>query len=187
MVELGNLNLIIEEDSDGKCVTAEIINFIDLIGTNVIYVTNILYSNGLPKCKKIYMNIDEIDTKLKENLFRIEHIFFECTSNRIPEFYKEIRRITTIPITFITNNKDFQLVCRIKIDEFDYAYKAWKENKNMNMNLRVSRVLGTSFDQNKTSYMIEDLKNNWKSNIPELKKSWIRNKKLEDLFGEEDQ
>ena len=57
----------------------------------------------------------------------------------------------------------------------------------MNMNLRVSRVLGTSFDQNKTSYMIEDLKNNWKSNIPELKKSWIRNKKLEDLFGEEDQ
>jgi hypothetical protein len=174
MVELGNLNLIIEEDGNSKCVTSEIINFIDLTGVNVIYVTNILYSNGLPKCKKIHMNIDEIDTKLKENLFRIEHIFFECTSNRIPEFYKEIRRITTIPITFITNNKDF-----IKIDEFDYVYNTWKENENINF--------GLSFEENKKSYIIEDLKNNWKSNIPELKKSWIRNKKLEDLFGEEDQ
>lgn len=179
MVELGNLNIIIEEGNGAKWVTTEIINFIDLSGVNSLYATNIIYSDsGLVRCKKIYISIDETHAKLKENLFRVEHLFFECNWNRIPEFYKEIRKITTIPVTFITtNNSDF-----IKIEEFDYAYKTKKGSEKYST--FQSTPISISFDRE--SYIIKDLKNNWESNIQELRKSWIRNKKLEDLFGEDD-
>ena len=176
MVELGNLNIIIEEGNGAKWVTTEIINFIDLSGVNSLYATNFIYSDsGLVRCKKIYISIDKAHVKLKENLFRVDHLFFECNWNIIPEFYKEIRKITTIPVTFISNNGDF-----IKIEEFDYAYKTRKGNK------KYSTFQLTHTDTHRESYIIKDLKNNWESNIQELRKSWIRNKKLEDLFGEDD-
>lgn len=171
MVELGNLNLFIEPRNE--FISSDIINFLDLTGVNQLYIMDENYGKKLLKCKYLIIRTNEIETKLKENLFRIEHIFIETQQNRVSTLYEKIRKITTIPITFIVSNGDI-----LNINEFDNSYELSREiGTSVTFTLQSMRI--------KKNYIIKDLKNNWTSNIHDLKKSWIRNKKLEDLFGEE--
>lgn len=135
------------------------------------------YGQRLLKCKYLIIRINEIETKLKENLFRIEHIFIETKQNRVSTLYEKIRKITNIPITFIVTNGDI-----LNTGEFDYSYDLYRETENLGS----TTTWTLQSMRSKKNYMIKDLKNNWISNVYDLKKSWIRNKKLEDLFGEED-
>lgn len=134
------------------------------------------YGQKLLKCKYLIIRTNEIESKLKENLFRIEHIFIETQQNRVSTLYEKIRKITTIPITFIVGKGDI-----LNINEFDNSYELSREKENLGS----TKTWTLQSMRSKKNLIIKDLKNNWTSNVHDLKKSWIRNKKLEDLFGEE--
>ena len=181
MIELGNKNLIFKSRSSDS-VVSEIINFFDLAGTNVLFISG--NSNSQTSIRLninfIHCSSSNIETNLKDNLFRVEHLFVEVISlYETNKYFDEIRKLTSIPITFILPvSKSFRSSPSYHdIDGYDFIYLT-KRKKTDSVAILIRQTL--------KDYIVEDLKNNWESNLENLKISYIRNKKLEDLFGDSD-
>jgi hypothetical protein len=179
MIDLHKKNIITFQDSGiyGVC---HIFDFIDLCGTNLLFISLNRESNlsKLIKFNKIETNNYQLISTLKSNLFRVDHLIIECSVLYDTERNaKEIREFTDIPITYVIDI----LNCNLspKPSDFDNYYHIKKEK---------SPIIGfpPQLSDLDKDYIVCDLKNNWESNINDLRIRYIRDKKLSDLFGEYD-
>jgi hypothetical protein len=184
MIELGNKNMIFKSKGSDS-VVSEIINFLDLTGVNALFITSDVNSSLSMRIdiNYIHCSSSNIETKLKDHLFRVEHLFVEVRGiHESNKYFDEIRKVTSIPITFIlSESKSFRSSSNYhNIDNLDYDF-IYLTQRSLNTGTVALLILPTLKD-----YIIKDLKNNWESNLESLRKSYIRNKKLEDLFGDLD-
>jgi len=183
MIELGNKNMIFRSKGSDS-VVSEIINFLDLTGMNALFITSDVNSSLSMRIdiNYIHCSSSNIETKLKDHLFRVEHLFVEVRGiHESNQYFDEIRKVTSIPITFIlSESKSFRSSSNYhNIDNLDYDFiYLTKRKKSDSVAMLIRQTL--------KNYIVEDLKNNWESNLENLKISYIRNKKLEDLFGDLD-
>jgi hypothetical protein len=179
MIDLGKKNIITFQDSAiyGIC---HIFDFVDLSGTNFLFVGLNKEStlSKLMKCNKIITNNYNIISDLKPNLFRVDHLIIECgvlyDSERNE---KKIRELTDIPITYVIDIKN----CSMMPDpsNFDNYYQ---------LKMGKSPVIGfpPQLSDLDKAYIVCDVKNNWEASINDIRISYVRDKKLDDLFGESD-
>jgi hypothetical protein len=116
-----------------------------------------------------------VKEKIMSNLFRLDiiivspNIYYENISELID---KEIK----LPTIYLTSSN-------VVVDDprrfysYDYGYLFFKKEEVFSTLRHI-----TSEDYQK-NYLIKDLKNDWVDSVDNLKKTWIRDKKIQDLLG----
>jgi hypothetical protein len=198
MVELKSKNLFLRGNEIGSIYTiSKIIDFLDLIGLNVLYLFSIDNDKktmprlntlgGLLKCNKKIFTPSTFEDVLKDNLFRVDILIVDGNIN-VEDNYKDLRKISKIPVIYIKSESYIGtgVERKLKLKYFDTAY--------LFSRLRDSSVLSTTGlggiqwigKDNLEEYVVEELKDEWKSNLKELKVQYIRDKNLRDLLGDVD-
>lgn len=178
MIEFGNRNIILCKSRSSDSVVSEIFNFLDLTGVNILLISgngNSVLSISL-RSNFLHLSYRNVLEKLPQNLFRVDHLLIECVNlNDVINYENKIRQVTDIPLTFFVSNPNVSLINQ---EGFDYVYLVDKKRDNISL-----RNLG-DYKKDLKTYLVQDIKNNWESNIHDLKVSWIRDKKLDELFGD---
>lgn len=171
MLELKSKNLFTGK-SDRLYPIHRIFEFYDILGKNIcVFHNRHKQYNGFNNLSTDSLNLSK---DLVNNLFRLDIIvvdFSFVNLTNVISVYDIIREITNIPIIFIIDWKHIEF---LKLDWFETAYLLEKK-------INFSAQFVDSLDE----YLVKDLKNEWSSNLQELKKQYIRDKKLRDLFGED--
>lgn len=178
MVELGKNNIFIIENKakrNGIGTASEIFNFLDLIGFNLIHFSN--NSSHFYNVKRMHFTgLDNFKNLIFSNLFKIDIIILD--SSDFISYYEELRILTDLPIVFIINKSNLN---KIKEENFDHIYKL--EEIKIVFSSSFSSISTLALQETKyENYIVSDIKNNWKSNLRDLKIQYIRNKNLEDLL-----
>jgi hypothetical protein len=181
MLELKSKNLFTGKHPYRLFAVHKIFEFYDLEGKNICIFHNRgkLY-NGL---NNISTNSINLSKDLSSNLFRLDIVVVDFSFNdaltinltNIITMHDVIREITNLPIIFISNQGPMQVYkesSRLKWFETAYFF-----DKNLSFSAQ--------FQDSLDDYLVHDLKNDWKSNLRELKTQYIRDKNLRDLFGED--
>lgn len=189
MLELKSKNLFIKNGSGSIYGISKILDFYDLIGKNIL----LLHYKGSTlsswvKFNKQEFSVSSLQYVLPEHLFRLDLIVVDCNHD-VEENYRTIRKITDLPVIFITDirNDDLELKNSkgsIRIKNFETAYILSKAGGIPTG--RLTTISSLSFDSDKLeNYLVESIKEEWKSNLKELKIQYIRDKNLRDLLGED--
>jgi hypothetical protein len=188
MVELKSKNLFIKSADSSIFTISKVIDFYDLIGLNVFYMSYEGSSLGsLLECNKKIFTPSTFEDVLKDNLFRVDILIVDGNIN-VEDNYKDLRKISKIPVIYIKSESYIGtgVERKLKLKYFDTAY--------LFSRLRDSSVLSTTGlggiqwigKDNLEEYVVEELKDEWKSNLKELKVQYIRDKNLRDLLGDVD-
>lgn len=172
MLELKSKNLFTGKNNNRLFAVHKIFEFYDLEGRNIciFHNRNKLY-NGFNNISTDSLNLSK---DLGNNLFRLDIIvvdFSFVNLTNVISVYDAIREVTNLPIIFIIGWKNIEF---LKLDWFETAYFF---DKKMDFSAQ--------FQDSLDDYLVQDLKNDWKSNLRELKTQYIRDKNLRDLFGED--
>ncbi len=162
MLELGKNNLF----AGSYYPISEIISFYELVGRNQIFFykeeSNFHHSIKVKKIK--YKKLSDLSDLIFKNLFNIDLIIINDDS--LISLY-EIRKITDIPIIVIKDKKPqplptvtFDKIYSFSVLETDMSYISSEKNRK-----------------------VTDEINKWTSSVYELKKKWIREKKIDDIFN----
>jgi hypothetical protein len=180
MLELKSKNLFIKSGFSSEYSISRVLEFYDLIGKNILLLKN--ESSNLSswvRFSKKDFTLSNLENVLSENLFRVNLLVVD-TDKSIEETYDKIRKITEIPVIFITSIRNDDLDIKnskgsIKVKNFDTVYVL---SKNRSV---------SSFDSDSLSdFIVESIKDEWKSNLKDLKKQYIRHQNLKDLLGDSD-
>jgi hypothetical protein len=167
MIELGRNNMFLTFKRGSGLAISSTLDFLELIGTNFVYFHRDPKSTIGVKCRKVkFQDNTDLCNKVFENLFRCDVLVFE--SNFIP--IPDIRKITTLPIIVIACDSVLS-----KFEKMDKIYDFWLSDS-----LIKGGILG--LEDRDTLYMITDVGEDTTSSIYDLKKRWIRDKKIDDLF-----
>ena len=186
MVELKSKNLFLRGNEIGSIYTiSKIIDFLDLIGLNVLYLFSLdsdrkTTLGGLLKCNKKIFTPSTFEEVLKNNLFRVDIVLVDGNIN-IEDNYKDLRKNSNIPVIYIRSESYIGtgVERKLKLKYFDTAY--------LFSRLKVaSNPWTVSAKDNLEEYLVEELKDGWNSNLKELKLQYIRDKNLRDLLGDVD-
>lgn len=168
MIELGRNNMFLTFKRGSGLAISSTLDFLELIGTNFVYFHRDPKSTIGVKCRKVkFQDNTDLCNKVFENLFRCDVLVFE--SNFIP--IPDIRKITTLPIIVIACDSVLS-----KFEKMDKIYDFW-----IDYSLLSKRGIFDLEDRD-TSYMINDVGEDVTLSIHDLKKRWIRDKKIDDLF-----
>ncbi len=188
MVELKSKNLFVKSGIKSSDYTiAKILEFYDLIGLNVLYMS---YKNGIRdgllinfinSTKRVFTSSNFEDV-LKDNLFRVDIVFIDGSTMNYNLLYNLARKITSVPIIFLSTESELkQDIVKIRLKDFDTAYLLTRDVGIPTGKLTsISSLASKGLD----SYIVEELKGGWKSNLKELKIQYIRDKNLTDLLGD---
>lgn len=175
MVDLKKYNYFTGDVSSVARGVSDVVNFLDLAGYNYILFTPprpsesnkihdlCLYHHLSNKIE--FDNIDDFKEKIlnKSNLFRVDLIVFDFWSKRNWSSYYDV--IKDLPQNFIIVSKEFQYKSSDDVNDF---------------------LLQTEYkDLHKSDTWLTDRINGTTATIDSLKKAYIRDKKLEHLFGNE--
>jgi hypothetical protein len=177
MIDLKKYNYFTGDVSSVASGVSSIVNFLDLAGYNYILFTppKPSESNKIHDlCLYHYLNnkiefdnIDDFKEKIlnKSNLFRVDLIVFDFWSKRKMNWSSYFDVIKDLPQNFIIVSKEFQYKSTDDVNDFllQNEYK----------------------DLNKSDNWITDRINGTTATIDSLKKSYIRDKKIEHLFGKQ--
>ena len=177
MVNLKKYNYFTGDKSSVAHGVSDVVKFLDLAGYNYI-----LFTPTKPKSSsKVYDlclyhhldnkiefdNIDDFSDKIlnKSNLFRVDIIVFDFWSLKKMNWTPFLKEIENLSQNFIIVAKEFHYKSSDDVNEFHlrHEYK----------------------DMYKSETWLTDKINNTSSTIESLKLSYIRDKKLEHLFGKE--
>lgn len=175
MVDLKKYNYFTGEISDVGSAVSQIVNFFDLAGRNYLLFTPTKPSSSSKYhdlClyhhldnKIVFSSYDDFYQKINDssNLFRVDLLVFDFWSiskNNMWQFNAEIDKVG---LDSIIVAKEFQYKTGDDVNDF-YIRKEYK-------------------DMRKIDTWITDKIKNQTATIESLKKSYIRDKKLEYLFG----
>ncbi len=186
MLELKSKNLFVKSGTGSIYNISRIIDFYDLIGMNTL----LLHYRGsslssLLKCNKQEFSTSSLKHILSEHLFRLDLIVVDGNTD-LEENYRTIRKLTDLPVIFVVDVRSDNLDLKnskgnIKIKNFDTAYILSQERGIPTGRLTILSNIGM---EKLEEYLVEDLKDGWKSNLKELKIQYIRDKNLRDLLGD---
>lgn len=177
MVDLKKYNFFTGDKSALASGVSDIVKFLDLAGYNYILFTPprpsfsdkihdlCLYHHLDNKIE--FNNIDDFKDKIldKSNLFRVDLIVFDFWSKRKMDWSNYIKEIGDLKYKFIIVAKEFHYKTGDDVNDF-HIRTEYKEKF-------------------KTDIWLTDKINNTTATIDSLKKSYIRDKKIEHLFGDD--
>lgn len=176
MIDLKKYNYFTGDVSSVASGVSNIVNFLDLAGYNYILFTppKPSESNKIHDlCLYHYLNnkiefdnIDDFKEKIldKSNLFRVDLIVFDFWSKRKMDWSSYFDFIKNLPQNFIIVSKEFQYKSTDDVNDF---------------------LLQTEYKElHKSDIWLTDRINETTATIDSLKKSYIRDKKIEHLFGD---
>ena len=184
MLELKSKNLFIKSSPFGHSVVAKVLDFYDLIGMNILFLhsRNSDFSSWL-KFNKQEFNFENLKNIVSNNLFRLDLIVVHDLQANFENTYRIIRQVTDLPVIFIVDSAS-NFFKSINIKNFDTAYILSKADGIPTG--RLTTISSLTFDSDKLEdFLIESVKDEWKSNLKELKIQYIRDKNLRDLLGED--
>ena len=175
MIDLKKYNYFTGDVSSVASGVSSIVNFLDLAGYNYILFTppKPSESNKIHDlCLYHYLNnkiefdnIDDFKESIldKSNLFRVDLIVFDFWSKRKINWSSYLEVIKDLPQNFIIVSKEFQYKSTDDVNDF---------------------LLQTEYKElHKSDIWLTDRINGSTATIDSLKKSYIRDKKIEHLFG----
>jgi len=188
MLELKSKNLFIKSGNGSHNVISKVLDFYDLIGKNIL----LLHYKESSMASWIKFNKQEFSPSslkyiLPEHLFRLDLIVVD-SNNDIESNYRIIRQITDLPVIFLIDIRNDNLDLKnskgsIKIKNFDTAYILSKSSGIPTSQLTITSL---TFSDKLEDYLVESVKDEWKSNLKELKIQYIRDKNLRDLLGDDE-
>jgi hypothetical protein len=177
MVDLKKYNYFTGDKSSVASGVTDIVKFLDLAGYNYILFTPpkpIGSSKVHDICLYHYLdnkiefnNIDDFKEKIlnKSNLFRVDLIVFDFWSIKKMNWSTYLKEIENLTQKFIIIAKEFQYKTTDDVNDF---------------------LIQTEYKElYKSEIWLTDKINNTSATIDSLKKSYIRDKKIEHLFGDE--
>jgi hypothetical protein len=177
MVDLKKYNFFTGDKSSLGSGVSDIVRFLDLAGYNYVLFTpprpsssNKIYDLCLYHYldnKIEFNNIDDFRDKIlnKSNLFRVDLIIFDFWSIKKMNWSSYIKELENLSQKFIIVAKEFHYKTTDDVNDF-HIRSEYKE-------------------QYKTDIWVTDKINNTTATVDSLKKSYIRDKKIEHLFGNE--
>jgi hypothetical protein len=177
MVDLKKYNYFTGDKSSVAYGVSDIVKFLDLAGHNYVLFTppKPSESNKIHDlCLYHYLdnkiefdNLEDFKNKItdKSNLFRVDIIVFDFWSKKKMNWYPFLDIINSLPYKFIIVSKEFQYKSTDDVNDFliQMEYK----------------------DLHKSDNWLTDRINKTTATIDSLKKAYIRDKKIEHLFGNE--
>jgi len=180
MLELKSKNLFIKSGSVNIGIS-KILDFYDLTGKNILllHYKGSTLSSIIGAYNKQQFTPSSLQHILSQHLFRLDLIIVDSGDPwfEIEENYQTIRNITDLPVIFTIDIR--------KINEtknFDTAYILSKKSGG-----QLTTISSLNFDSDRLEdYLVESIKEGWKTNLKELKIQYIRDKNLRDLLGEDE-
>jgi len=177
MIEIGNKAKVVM-GSGSTYILSSLVDFYDLIGKNVLYI----YSDNdtALKCNCIKSSTrftwEMVKEKIMSNLFRLDiiivapNIYYDKISELID---KEIK----LPTIYLTSS-NVVVDDPHRLDPYDYGYLFFKKEQQ----LVFATLRRMNIEDYEKEYFIKDLKNDWVDSVVNLKTTWIRDKKIDDLL-----
>lgn len=172
MIPIKKSNYITGNPSDVSYAMSRIISFLETDGRNPLLICKPRNSNS-SKTSLIYLLDNKIEFESfsefkmilenRSNLFRVDLLIFDFWSLNVSSImeYREI--IDKLNIDYIIVAKEYHY--KMSDDVGDYHVKHEIKNNREN------------------NYYITDKISGWTSDLTELSKSWIRDKKIEQIFN----
>lgn len=177
MINLKKYNYFTGDKTSVASGVSNIVNFLDLTGSNYILFTppkpsesNKIYDLCLYHYlnnKMEFNNLDDFKEKIlnKSNLFRVDLIVFDFWSKKKMDWNQYLDVIKDLPQNFIIVAKEFQYKSTDDVNDF---------------------LLQSQYKElHKTENWLTDRINGSTVTLDSLKKSYIRDKKIEHLFGDD--
>lgn len=160
MLDFKNKNLIFLHGNRAIWSFYRVIDFLDLDSHNFLYLKNERVKDG--RFNHVFESHDEIEKIVEENKFRVTHIIIQWTKYQrgaylIEDLYKQLFKKFRLPIIFVMPYVGSTI---LDLDNYDRAYTLRSDDE----------------------WQVEDLKNGWYSTIDQLKTSWVREEKINQLF-----
>jgi hypothetical protein len=176
MIDIETNTLIIKGKSYEQ-VVSEIMDFFDLEGKNVLYITDSKVEDTrmfqFLRCNKVTFTGSDYKEVIKSNLFNVDIILVTSTSWMLlpVKEYIDKLKITGIYIQSPQSNTPDYKPSKI---EFDNIYEMYVKDSGPRS---INEILSDK-DRN----MIKDIKNGWELSTSELKVKYIRDKKIGDIL-----
>jgi hypothetical protein len=176
MIEIKRCNYITGNPSDVSYAVKKIVDFLDMEGRNPVLFCKPSSSNSTATTLKYLMdpkinfnNIEDFTEVLnnKGNLFRVDLLVFDFWHLSVSSIIEYKQVIDKLNIDYIILAKE-------------YHYKSSEDINDYHVKTE-SRELYHS------EYSITDKISGWTSNLENLSKSYIRNKKIDDIFNKDDE
>jgi hypothetical protein len=174
MIEIKRCNYITGNPSDVSYAVKKIVDFLDMEGRNPVLFCKPRSSNSTATTLKYLMdpkinfnNIEDFTEVLnnKGNLFRVDLLVFDFWHLSVSSIIEYKQIIDKLNIDYIILAKE-------------YHYKSSEDINDYHVKTE-SRELYHS------EYSITDKISGWTSNLENLSKSYIRNKKIDDIFNKD--
>lgn len=117
-----------------------------------------------------------VKEKIMSNLFRLDiiivapNIYYDKISELID---KEIK----LPTIYLTSS-NIVVDDPHRLDPYDYGYLFFKKEQQVTF----ATLRQINIEDYEKEYFIKDLKNDWVDSVVNLKTTWIRDKKIDDLL-----
>lgn len=176
MIDIEPNTLIIKGKSYEQ-VVSEVMDFLDLEGKNVLYITDSKVEDTrmfqFLRCNKVTFTGSDYKEVIKSNLFNVDIILVTSTSWMLlpVKEYIDKLKITGIYIQSPQSNTPDYKPSKI---EFDNIYEMYVKDSGPRS---INEILSDK-DRN----MIKDIKNGWELSTSELKVKYIRDKKIGDIL-----
>lgn len=176
MIQIKRCNYITGGPSDVSYAVKKIIDFLEMEGRNTVLFCKPRSSNSnsttlkyLIEPKIEFNNLEDF-TKLindKGNLFRVDLLLFDFWHLNVSSIIEYKQIIDKLNIDYIILAKE-------------YHYKSSEDVNDYHVKIE-------SRDLHHNEYLITDKISGWSSNLENLSKSYIRNKKIDDIFNKNDE
>lgn len=164
MLNIGKYSLIVPEESSGNFILSRILDYYDLMGLNLIsFYKDDDIKHFLNKREK-YRNVGDLLKLIETNLFKLDCILIQSDY----DILKYVRKVTDLPIILVSDSATF------KEGIFDNRYSLYIERKDNDILNR---------EDVDSEYYVRDLNKNTVISLSELKKSHVRDFKINLLFN----
>ena len=176
MIDIGSNTLIIK-GKHYEQVVSEVMDFFDLEGKNVLYITDSKVADTQMfqylKCNKVNFTGADYKEVIKSNLFNVDIILVTSTSWMLlpVKEYIDKLKVTGIYIQSPQSNTPNYKPSKI---EFDNIYEMYVKDSGPRS---INEIL-----LDKDRNMIKDIKNGWELSTSELKVKYIRDKKIGNIL-----
>ena len=176
MIEIKRCNYITGNPSNVSYAVKKIVDFLDMEGRNPVLFCKPRNSNSAATNLKYLIdpkiefdNIDEFTEALnnKGNLFRVDLLIFDFWHLNVSSIIEYRQIIDKLNIDYIILAKE-------------YHYKSSEDVNDYHVKIE-------STEKFHNEYSITDKISGWTSNLENLSKSYIRNKKIDDIFNKNEE